>query len=148
MLPEKAREVILHLKKKYQPRRSSAYTGVCVGGALCLERGLCLELFIDKDRCMPTSRWIRMALLRFNPDLHEALAQEYATMIMDANDNGDFDLAWQLAFTALSRPYDPDYIPIDYDEEEDFDAGTDATEGVGEVLAEVGGLQPFEIANC
>lgn len=69
--------------------------GYCVGGALCMHLG-------GKER-FPDEWALTDILLTANPKLHHFDAVYFAKGIIDSNDKGEFEDAWQWLDTALNH---------------------------------------------
>lgn len=72
---------------------TSISSGYCVGGALCLS--------VNVDNRFPRTVTLEYALRLLNPRLSTLPSERYATLIIENNDNGKFEEAWQVAQQAL-----------------------------------------------
>lgn len=74
----------------------------CVGGAILLVEGHTMVHGVAELFPEPTT--LAASLQRLRPALTEAQALDYASVITETNDAGDFDTAWGLAEQALRGP--------------------------------------------
>ena len=81
--------------------------GYCVGGAI--------QCFLDRKEvpfggAFPSVETLSAVLRRANPYLHRREAKILARKITSANDDGEFDQAWELAEVGITR-HQPKLLP-------------------------------------
>lgn len=80
---------------------SGANDRYCVGGAVCMAHGLWQDDAATETN-FPNEDTLCTALQDLNRGIDSTTAYNLAVEIIDANDSGEFDRAWELAEYALS----------------------------------------------